>query len=97
MKNYLLKKLKRYHRGYLRAIGGKELEVAFSVSGSQIRKMINALRSDGEPICSDENGYYYASNAQEVHLSINRFNSRIGKMDMAKQGLVKSLEHFKEV
>lgn len=96
MKNYLLKKLKRYHRGYLRAISSKELEVAFSVSGSQIRKMINALRSDGEPICSDENGYYYADNAKEVHRCINTFRNRINKMDKARQGLVNALENFKE-
>ena len=80
--------LKRHHTGEGKAVQSKGLEFRFQMSGRKIRDIVNELRCDGYPICSDENGYYYAANKKEVMRSISQLNSRIEKISEAKNGLV---------
>ena len=86
--------LKRYHTGEGKAVQSKGLEFRFQMSGRKIRDIVNELRCDGYPICSDENGYYYAANKKEVMRSISQLNSRIEKISEAKNGLVNALPLF---
>lgn len=55
-----------------------------------IRREINKARSDGEPICSDGDGYYYAETPNELNHTIKRMNSRIHKQIRAREGLKKA-------
>lgn len=87
----LLNHLKKYHYGADKAASSGVLEVAFAITGREIRTAINALRCGGEPICSDENGYYYAVKEQELKQSIQQLDSRIGQIERAKKGLEKAL------
>ena len=89
-----LRYLKRSHTGEGTAVQSKCLEIQFQMSGRKIRDIINALRCEGHPICSDDGGYYYAANRNEVLGSIRQLNSRIEKIAEAKDGLVKSLSLF---
>ena len=41
-----------YHKGEANAVTSRELECAFRMRGSELRREINALRGDGIPICS---------------------------------------------
>lgn len=90
----LLCNLQKYHNGAAQAVSSSELEAAFSMSGREIRTAVNALRSAGEPICSDENGYYYAASEQELKHSIRQLDSRIGQIERAKKGLEKALPTY---
>ncbi|WMJ22884.1 hypothetical protein RBG61_12950 [Paludicola sp. MB14-C6] len=58
------------------------------ISGKRIREIVNKLRCDGFPICSDMYGYYYASNQDEMNGTIAQLNSRITKLSNAKNGLL---------
>lgn len=93
-KERLLLKLKRYHYGEQNAITSKELEVAFSVSGKNIRNAVNALRQRGEPICSEKSGYFYAVNEQEINRSIRQLTNRIINIAKAQRGLIKAVGGF---
>ena len=53
--------LELYHKGEANAVTSRELECAFRMRGSELRREINALRGDGIPICSFDGGYYYAA------------------------------------
>lgn len=66
----------------------------FSKYYSTVRKVVNQLRNDGNPICSGDNGYYYAADRKELLASIGQMTSRIREIAKAKRGLVKALEHF---
>ena len=54
-----------YHKGEANAVTSRELECAFRMRGSELRREINALRGDGIPICSFDGGYYYAATEEE--------------------------------
>ena len=94
IKERLLTYLKRNHAGAGRAVLSKGLELRFQMSGRKIRDIVNALRCEGYPICSDDGGYYYAASKNEVLGSIRQLNSRIEKIAEAKNGLVESLSLF---
>ena len=49
---------------------------------------INSLRSKGEPICSNYDGYFYADNQHEISATIAQLTSRIQKIAKARDGLV---------
>ena len=70
------------------------MESAFDVKGAALRKQINALRREGVPIASGENGYYYAETEQEIRRTIAHMKHRISGISTAIRGLEKSLEHF---
>lgn len=86
--------IKKYHQGREKAVSSAYLQKKFSISSRTVRKIVNQLRNDGNPICSDENGYYYAIDKDEVLNSVYQMNSRIKEIAKAKNGLVKSLGKF---
>lgn len=90
----LLSYLKKHHNGADKAASSGVLEAAFAVTGREIRTAVNALRTGGEPICSDETGYYYAATEQELRHSILQLESRIGQIERAKRGLEKALSTY---
>lgn len=46
--------------------------------------MVNDLRCKGVPICSCNEGYYYADSDQDICFTIAHLNGRIKKMQAAK-------------
>lgn len=68
-----------YHKGEANAVTSRELECAFRMRGSELRREINALRGDGIPICSFDGGYYYAATEEELRRTIRQLRSRIKK------------------
>lgn len=96
MGNKFLEYLKENHQGKERAVSSSCLQKRLSISSRTIRKIVNQLRNDGVPICSDENGYYYAGDKEEVLNSIYQMTSRIREIARAKNGLVRSLDSFPE-
>lgn len=90
----LLARLKRYHAGAINAVSSKELEAAFAVSGKKIRDAVNALRQDGEPVCSDKRGYFYAITEEEVNHSVRQLGNRIKQIARAQRGLMTAAAKF---
>lgn len=88
----LCEHLKQYHRGQECAASSKELEAAFHVKGTELRRAVNRLRCDGQPICSNENGYFYAARQSEVKATVAQLTGRISKIAAATKGLLKSYE-----
>jgi hypothetical protein len=92
--NDLLNCLKRRHLGRENAVKSPALEARFGIRGTVLRAMVNELRCRGQPICSDESGYYYAKNEAELKATVSRFSSRIGKMAKARNGLARALKRY---
>ena len=82
--------LKKYHTGKEKAVPSTKLERLFSLSGRNLRRKINRLRQDGVPICSDQNGYYFAANQEEVNATVFRLNGLVTKISNARTGLLYS-------
>ena len=80
--------LKKHHTGKENAVPSRELERLFSLEGRTLRRKINRLRQDGHPICSDESGYYYAGNQQEINATVCRLNSLVTQISNARTGLL---------
>ena len=84
--------LKTYRRGQESAASSKELEAAFHVKGTELRRAVNRLRCSGYPICSDATGYFYAARPSEISATIAQLTGRIAKIAAAKNGLLKSYQ-----
>lgn len=78
----VMKGLKKYV-GKPNAIAGSKIcsgfnkNTKFKLQGVRLRKIINHLRNQGEPICSSSVGYYYPANKQELQDTITSIAQRI--------------------
>ncbi len=86
-KEQLAVHLHRYHHGAENAAISRELEHTFHVSGKELRDQVNALRREGVPIASDQNGYFYAKTEAEVRMTIRHMRNRISGISAAITGL----------
>ena len=84
--------LKKYRREQESAASSKELEAAFHVKGTELRRAVNRLRCDGHPICSDATGYFYAARQSEIRATVAQLTGRISKIAAATKGLLRSYE-----
>lgn len=87
MKDLLFEYLNKYHVGNTKAVTSRDLECVFGCSGWEIRKMVNALRCEGKPICSGMSGYYVARDSHELTCTINNLKSRANALLSAINGL----------
>ena len=83
-------------RGRRRAVSSQRLEQKLNLSGNAIRKQVNTLRREGEPIASSGNGYFYAENAAEVYATIRGLKKMRRGLDAAIEGLEMALARFGE-
>lgn len=93
-KDKLLACIHGSHTGASNAISGRQLCEYFGLTGSLIRKLISKLRIEGHPVCSDGNGYFYASTVQEIDATIGHLSSRRKEMMHAEKGLRQAKEQF---
>lgn len=76
---------------YPNHITGSDLAYITGLHGSEvIRKHINALRMAGHPIISDPDGYYIATNSEQIEKCIQSLRSRCAAIEDAICGLYKS-------
>ena len=88
----LCEHLKKYHQGQESAASSRELEAAFHLKGTELRRVINRLRCNSSPICSDATGYFYAKRPSEIKATVAQLSGRISKISAAAKGLMKSYE-----
>lgn len=80
--------LQEHHKGKANAIHSKELQRLFTIDGRNLRRKISSLRQDGIPICSDEDGYYFADNQKEINRTVCRLNGMVTGVSNARTGLL---------
>lgn len=90
----LLNCLKLRHRGQRNAVKSPVLEARFHISGKKVRDTVNTLRRSGYPVCSDENGYYYAETTLEIAATVNQLSGRIAGIEAARNGLIGAYLRF---
>lgn len=93
----LLSYLKGSCPGRKYRVSGAELERALSLSGADLRKLVNRLRRRGVPIGSDRQGYFYAATAGEVYTTIHQLRQMVTGLEKAIAGLECALDRFGEV
>ena len=76
--------------GNEKRITSAELSQRLGISGAEVRKQVNSLRCDGNPIASDSYGYFIATQQDDLEHTIASFNSRIHQMIKAREGLKKA-------
>ena len=79
---------KECHVGFGNEITSRELERSLHIKGKTLREIVNSLRCNGHPVCSNQNGYFYASALMDVQKTINQLSHRIKKMGKAREGLL---------
>lgn len=87
-KEELCEYLRIYHSGRENQVSGRRLSRVAEVSERSLRRRIHALRQDGEPICSNQYGYFYAEEQKEVNGTIRWLNEYIMKVGGARNGLL---------
>lgn len=96
IKNILYDYLEQSHRGEGAAISSTDLERIFHVKGAVIRRIVNTLRCESKPICSNAQGYFYAATQGEIQETIAQLSSRVHKITKARDGLLKCLDESNE-
>lgn len=84
--------LKEAHTGQQSAVTAKEM--SHWGKGVQIREMVHRLRVNGYPICSGEEGYYYAETRKDVERTLNSLRSRYNSILNAYNGLHNGMEQL---
>lgn len=82
----------RRSRPITKAVLGRRL----NVTTRQIELAAQALRVQGEPICSDGRGYWWTRSDKEVKCQIERQRSRIITMFGTYKGLKKARRRLRE-
>ena len=75
-------------------MSGARLAKVFGISVTALRKLINQLRREHHPICSDRYGYFYAVTASEVYGTISHLYGNANGTMAAIHGLECSLGRF---
>jgi transcription initiation factor IIE alpha subunit len=86
--------LRDKHTGADKSVRSEVIECIFGINGAALRQIVNKLRCDGHPICSDANGYYYAINSREINDTIRQLLGRTEKIVQAVSGLTLSHQIF---
>lgn len=82
--------LRKNHTGRENAVHSRELQRLFCLDGRTLRRKVHNLRADGVPICSDQDGYYYADTQAEINRTVGRLNTLVTKISNARTGLLYS-------
>ena len=92
----ILTYLRNSHIGADSFVPSAKLENAFGIGSAAVRRIINKLRCNGQPVCSDANGYFYAKTRDEINNTIMQLLKRTEKINDAAQGLVFSHQIFND-
>lgn len=64
-----------------------KLEAATGFKPTEVRALVNALRQEGVPVCSNSRGYYLARTAAELDVTIKHMRQRAASITQAAAGL----------
>ena len=95
-KTGILEYLRTFHKGVDKAVFSRELQFVFQLDGRNIRRNIAKLRQEGYPICSGENGYYYAQTQSEVNSTAKMLTGFISTVRASRKGLLSAAVNASE-
>lgn len=78
-------------------VKNKEIASHFKMKESDIRGKINEARTNGFPICSCSNGYYYSNDKGEILKTIQSLMHRTIAVEKAVNGLLTFVRDGKAV
>lgn len=84
--SYLLDVLQEHHMGRLNAVTARELRI-HGRNPRELRRIVHDLRVLGYPICSGQEGYYYAENSRELAGTMRFLESYLKEMQEAINGI----------
>lgn len=87
MKAIVLHYLREEAAGKANAKKSPVLQELFNLTGSELRVIINTLRSNGFAICSGSRGYFYANSVTETADTIRQMRSRVAVIQAAIAGM----------
>lgn len=90
-KEQLLTFLKSRCKGKENQVKGIQLQRAFGISSTTLQSWVSQLRQDGELICSDASGYYYAASGWDVCVTMERIQRTITTLQKDNLGLKRGL------
>lgn len=73
--------------GVTNPLRSDKLEAATGFKSTEVRALVNALRQDGVPVCSNSKGYYLARTAAELDITIKHMRQRAASITQAAAGL----------
>lgn len=79
--------LRCFHSGRENAACNKELRQALDCDERTVRRYIHRLREEGHPICSGQDGYYYADSVEDINETIARLDCMQKKLADARNSL----------
>lgn len=57
------------------------------VAPANVRHIVNELRSEGIPVCSDKKGYFISDTPKCIRATVNHLKHRVKKIQAALDGL----------
>lgn len=93
LKTQLAEYLRENHRGMKNAVKLKHIPYG-QRSKRDVRRAIHWLRTEGVPICSYSNGYFYAETKHEIDICIMYIESMQIRIKDVLQGLEESKERL---
>lgn len=90
MKTRVLALLKATAIGGHNAVKAPKIRDYTGIGDSKLRAIVNQLRTEGHPICSDSRGYFYAQSSDEVKQSIRSLSNRADNIGLAIDGLIQA-------
>ena len=88
--------LTTWHRGHSRAVHKARLAAKVGASERQVKIAVNALRIEGVPVASGNDGYYLATTPEELDGTLNRIKSQAFVMLGTVKGLRKAHRNLGE-
>lgn len=89
-KEEFLEFLKTHARGRERCYKSVVLRDLFGGSGADLRRVVNELRQDGEPVGSNRNGYFYCIRYSEINDTVQHLHHRADGILKAAEGLLRA-------
>lgn len=88
--------LKENCQGKEQAVSGRELARLCGVSENELRRRVNRLRREGEPIASNRTGFFFARTAGDIYATIRALRKMADGLEAAIRGLERAFERFGE-
>lgn len=75
----------------------KTIEAALNISGAEVRSLVNYARRMNYPIASNQKGYWWAKNIEELEKTLKHLEQRENAIRSVRLGLMKSFENQKKL
>lgn len=83
--------IREFHYGCENPVSNRELQRIFHLTEDEIRSCIKTLRLNGQPICYNEFGYFYAQNNDDILKTVLHLKKMISGIEQSEMALFAAL------